>query len=92
MHKITEIIPDSIPDWAKDAMDDGQFFRIALERIASLEAQLKSQEDYVTHHNDWLSACNIARCNATNRDDADYWAHQINTLARLSPPITDKES
>lgn len=45
MHKITEIIPDSIPDWAKDAMDDGQFFRIALDRIASLEAQLKEWDN-----------------------------------------------
>lgn len=45
MNKITEIIPDSIPDWAKDAMDDGQFFRMTLERIASLEAQLKERED-----------------------------------------------
>ena len=44
MIKITEIIPDSIPEWAKVAMDDGQFFRLALERISNLEAQLKDRE------------------------------------------------
>ena len=38
MTYITEIIPDSIPAWAKDAFDDGQFFRIAIERVEELES------------------------------------------------------
>jgi len=44
--KITEIIPDDIPEWATTAMHDGQFFRVALSRIEKLsdentELQLK---------------------------------------------------
>ena len=34
--KITEIIPDDIPDWAKVAMHDGQFFCVALDKIEKL--------------------------------------------------------
>ena len=38
MDKITEIIPDDMlekaPEWAKKAFDEGQFFRVALEKIA----------------------------------------------------------
>jgi len=43
MTYITEIIPDSWPDWAKDAFDDGQFFRIAVEKVIDLEAQLSKE-------------------------------------------------
>jgi hypothetical protein len=37
MNKIVEIIPDNLPDWAITAMEDGQLFSVALERIAMLE-------------------------------------------------------
>jgi len=33
MNTITEIIPDDLPDWAKQAMDDGQFFNVVAEKI-----------------------------------------------------------
>ena len=57
-----------------------------LDAISSLEAELKRMEDYVTHHNDWASACEIAVLNADNANDASYWEHQLLTLAKLSPP------
>ena len=38
MPKITEIMPDDIPDWARQAMSKGQFFNVALARITQLEA------------------------------------------------------
>ena len=38
MNHITEIIPDDIPQWMQDAIDDGQFFRICRERVEELEA------------------------------------------------------
>jgi hypothetical protein len=31
--KITEVIPDDIPAWAQDAMDAGEFFRVAISRV-----------------------------------------------------------
>lgn len=68
MHKITEIIPDSMPDWAKDAMDEGQFFRMTLERISSLEAELKEREDAITEHNE--------ECDRLCVDDCVYKKYQ----------------
>lgn len=41
MNKITEIIPDDLPDWAKQAMDNGQFFKTACDRIKQLEQPTK---------------------------------------------------
>ena len=34
--KITEIIPDDLPEWAKQAMDDGQFFNVVSEKIKNM--------------------------------------------------------
>ena len=33
MKKITEIIPNDMPDWAREAMANGQFFNVACENI-----------------------------------------------------------
>jgi len=68
-------------EWKMD-----EFIRLA----ASLEAQLKEQEDYITHHNDWASACEIAVLNADNAADASYWEHQLLTLAKLAPPVKEQ--
>ncbi|PUB87054.1 MAG: hypothetical protein DBP02_02075 [gamma proteobacterium symbiont of Ctena orbiculata] len=37
MPKVTEIVPDDMPDWAKKAFDDGQFFNKACKAMNSLE-------------------------------------------------------
>jgi len=39
--KIVEMIPDDMPKWAKDAMDEGQFFRVAVDRVKVLEDKIK---------------------------------------------------
>lgn len=38
MSKITEIIPADFPEWMQDAFDEGQFFRIVMEKVSALEA------------------------------------------------------
>lgn len=40
---ITEILPDldKMPDWAREAFLDGQFFDVAFKRVAKLEATIK---------------------------------------------------
>ena len=43
MNKITEIIPDNLPDWAQEAMDNGQFFKVAIKKVAELEAGLTQE-------------------------------------------------
>lgn len=42
MDKITEIIPDDIPQWAAEAIDRGDFFKVA---IAKAEAADKHQTE-----------------------------------------------
>jgi len=42
--KIVEIIPDNMPEWALNAMDRGQFFKEALEKISTLESAIAKQE------------------------------------------------
>ncbi len=37
MPKITEIIPDDMPEWVKRAFNEGQFFNIACKAMSSLE-------------------------------------------------------
>ena len=39
--------------------------------------------DYLTHHDDFRKACQIAYDAATNEADKSYWQHQIDTLDRL---------
>ena len=51
MNKTTEIIPDDLPKWAQDAINEGQFFREAIERVAELE-------DFVT----WMTGCGYDFC------------------------------
>lgn len=48
MNTITEIIPDDMPEWAKQAMDEGQFFNVVCERLKELETAL-------------VQSCNAAR-------------------------------
>lgn len=37
MRSITEIIPDDLPEWAIQAIAEGQFFRVCLERDKELQ-------------------------------------------------------
>lgn len=52
MSYITEIIPQgSMPQWAQQAFDEGQFFRFAVERVAKLEALVI-----------WMTGCGYDFC------------------------------
>jgi len=39
--KIVEMIPDNMPEWMKEAMDDGQLFNRVIKRVALLESALQ---------------------------------------------------
>lgn len=58
MGTLTEIIPEDMPEWAKDAMDRGQFFNEACKRVnadeltlavALYEFRIKALMDDVEH-------------------------------------------
>ena len=40
MEQITEIIPDDIPKWARDAMDKGQLWNAVFSRLSRLETAM----------------------------------------------------
>lgn len=45
-----------------------------------------NKSDYITHHNDFVNACEIAMDQASKEgrwDDVSYWGKQIRTLERL---------
>jgi len=44
MNKITEIIPDDMPEWAKEAMAGGQLWNRVFGRIEELQARVKFLE------------------------------------------------
>ena len=60
MPKITEIIPDDLPEWAAEAFDNGQFFRVAIERVATLEQELREAADWVETHSSFGMATQYA--------------------------------
>ncbi len=41
--KIKEIIPDDIPAWAQDAIDEGQLWKTVFDRITKLQAVVDEQ-------------------------------------------------
>ena len=44
MNKITETIPDDLPEWAEKAIDEGNFFRIAIDMIKKRDVFIKDNE------------------------------------------------
>ena len=48
---ITEMknIPDTLPDWASDAIDDGKLIATCLDRITELEEKLKDKDCTCKH-------------------------------------------
>jgi len=40
MSKVTEIIPDELPEWAEDAIAKGQFFKEAVQKVETLQAAI----------------------------------------------------
>lgn len=40
--------------------------------------------DYVTHHNDFVKACTLARHNSVDSNERAYWQRQVDTLAQLA--------
>ena len=44
VHHITEIIPDfdKLPDWAREAFEDGQYFAVVSEKVIEYEATIKA--------------------------------------------------
>ena len=47
MSRIIEIIPADFPEWAQNAFDEGQFFRIAVEKVSLLEAENKKLKEQI---------------------------------------------
>ena len=44
MNRIVEIFPDNVPEWAQEAFDAGQFFRIAIARVQEAEGMVPVEQ------------------------------------------------
>jgi len=46
---ITEIIPDfdKLPDWAREAFKDGQYFNVVSEKVIAYEATIKELKETI---------------------------------------------
>ena len=51
VHHITEIIPDfdKLPDWAREAFEDGQYFAVVSEKVIAYEAKIKELQALVSN-------------------------------------------
>jgi len=68
MTKITEIIPDDLPDWAIKAMAEGQFFNVVSKKIKKLDRLEKKIAD---HNIECIRSCNDKRnCGYERHTDA----------------------
>lgn len=45
MNKITEIIPNDMPEWMRDAMDEGQLFNTVIGRFKALQDIVSGQAE-----------------------------------------------
>ena len=48
MNKVTEIIPDDIPEWAKKAIENGNFFTTAIEKVESVAVDREEFEKWAS--------------------------------------------
>ena len=74
----------------KRGWTDGADYPELEAELAALPADKPDavHDDYISHHNDWRTACAIARDAACEPENVSYWQHQIDTLDRIkaAPP------
>jgi len=62
MTKIVEIIPDKLPKWAIDAMEEGQLFNVMLERIVTYEQVfLQAHEHFLLSEKPFYAGMELLR-------------------------------
>lgn len=76
MRKITEIIPANLPDWAVEAMNDGQLFTRMVERIESY------QEGMTLLRRISERGLRQAQANLNHRD-IDIFQHLLDEIKRI---------
>lgn len=74
MTHITEIIPDDYPEWAKKAMDEGQFFNVVCERFKKHEEILKVVNEQAEDDGLWFDPVTITE---------DYLMRALRRLHRV---------
>ena len=61
VNHITEIIPDfdKLPDWAREAFEDGQYFAVVSEKVIEYEARLEAEEIEGNRSEDYLNSDDV---------------------------------
>jgi len=86
MNKITEIIPDDMPEWAKEAMAGGQLWNRVFGRIEELQARVKFLEDQCVEYKSQLRDIRNAALPDPydERDISVEWLRAV--INRCTPP------
>lgn len=72
MPKITEIIPDDMPEWVIEAMENGQFFNVTCEKIKELQYALEEAKSFAA----WVECL--------GRTDCEIYKHELKGSADRS--------
>jgi len=87
MDKITEIIPDDMPEWAWEAMDRGQLFNVMLDKIKNYE------EPRSSFKNELQSLINrFSKENASNTPDFILAVYLENCLDAFNMACQQRET
>jgi hypothetical protein len=76
--KITEMIPKNMPQWAKDAMEEGQLFNVTFDKIKLLEEQLAESKPLDTQLTEAEYLISVLE-SKVEQLEADYIALQEDT-------------
>lgn len=52
--RITEILPDNMPEWANEALESGQFFRECLKKVGIMASEINRLEEQIECAHMWL--------------------------------------
>jgi len=59
MTKIVEIIPDNLPDWARDSMNNGQLFNTMVKQFSRYLYTIKQLQKSIRRKNKYISMIDL---------------------------------
>jgi len=88
VNHITEIIPDfdKLPDWAREAFKDGQYFTVVSEKVIEYEAKLEAAESLLKCRTNDLEQLQTGYdiCDAKLTQFQDLYRYSQDTIKAIS--------
>jgi len=89
---ITEIIPDldKLPDWAREAFEDGQYFNVVSEKVIAYEATIKELEKDLVNYEAELETAEYALDDANDAAVIDKGLAALEAIIKAQNDVLDK--